>query len=443
MEIVAVLIAVLHGIASRCVSADQGKEMTSLPFPMEGPIGPDTYLADATLTDCGLLDPYPASASLPWNPTVEEAATTCSQKVNCGGFVYRTASANLAQSGTNLATALYCSRLSFVAGTSSATSGIGFVRHVYASCDLRMPVAATVSTHYGNLAYTRQACVRPGRGLSPARGRSPKPVQRKQQSPPKPMITLSGTTYEIGKEVFLNVEDARNASADGTTHSMASADGVFYYMPGATHGTREQYEKPFARDGWYPLYSTEAGAQAASTRGGGNGVAHSVGPTSSSGLPAKWLTAPHVEVHWMPSDGVAQTYLGDLVAPFTLDGYYPLYRDEADAKKAASNGLAQSHGPGSTMGHPLSWSTGETLTFYMPAEGVALHFGSYYNESEAAAPLYSQAAALQVKSPSGISAASDSAASIAAAEAYHANFPVPATAAAQIIIASAPDYTSR
>jgi len=438
-----ILVAVLHGFGARCASADQGKEMPTLPFPMEGPIGPDSYLADAALTECGLLDPYPASASLPWNPTVDQAVSTCSQKVNCGGFVYRTASANLAQSGSNLATALYCSRLAFTAGAISATSGIAFVRHVYASCDLRMSLATAVSTHYGNLAYARQACIRPGRGLTPARSRTPKPEKRKYQAPPKPMITLSGSTYEVGKEVFVNVEGARNASADGTTHAMTSSAGVYYYMPGASHGTREQAERPFVRDRWYPLYSTEAGAQAASTRGGGNGVAHSVGPTSTSGLPAKWLSAPHAEVHWMPSDGVERLYTGDFIAPFALDGYYPLYRVESDAKKAASNGLAQVHGPGSIMGHPLSWSTGETLRFYMPASGVTLHFGSYYNESEATAPLYSQAAALQPKTPSGVSVASDSAAEIAAAEAYHANFPVPATPAAQIILATAPNWQSR
>lgn len=301
----------------------------------------------------------------------------------------------------------------------------------------------SVSTAYGNLAYTRQACMRPGRGLSPARTRSPKPQERKYQAQPKPTITLSGSSYEVGKEVFVNDEEARNASADGSTHAMTSSSGVFYYMVGSSHGTRDESERPFARDGWYPLYSTEAGAKAASTRGGGNGIAHSVGPTSTSGLPAKWFSAPHVEVHWMPSDGVERQYSGDFVTPFALDGYYPLYREESDAQKAATNGVAQAHGPGSTMGHPLSWSTGETLIFYMPAAGPTLHYGTYYDESEATAPLYSQAAALQPRTPGGTSIASESAARIAAAEALNGNFPVPATPAAQLILATAPNWQSR
>lgn len=433
------------------MSSEQAKELPRVKFPSEGSAYPDTYLPNASLTTCSLLDPYPATVSLPWNPTVVAAKAFCTEQVDCGGIVYRTASANVAQGDANLATALYCVPQSFVAGTITATSGVSFERHIYNSCDLRISLTSTAQTHYGTLTDIRKACVRPGRGLTAARDRTPKPRVRKYETPPKPLIQLAGFTYEVGKDVFVSALAAQNQGADGTSHEMISAAGIYYYMPGTSHATRDQAEKPFARDGWYPLYSTEAGAQAAATRAGGNGQAMQVGPTSTLGQPTKWLTAAlgqptkwvtSAEIHWMPLTAASRLFHGDYVAPFALDGYFPLYRNVSDAEKASTGGAAQSHGPGSSTGHPLSWSTGQIRLYYMPADGPTQYYGNYYDTSLGDAPLYSHAAALRDTSHMsgivGVNAGSMSAAQVVAAEAMPTN-----TAAAAATLSAAPAWGGR
>lgn len=415
------------------VHADQAKELPTLTYPIEGAAGPDTYIPNASLTTCSLLDPYPATVSLPWNPTVAQAKEFCSQRINCGGIVYSTADINSARGSPSLATASYCLPSSFVAGTISATSGVAFVRHLYSSCDLRISLTSSAPTHYGTLTDIRKACVRPGRGLTPARDRTPRPRGRKYAAPPKPIVELSGHHYEVGKDVFVNIASAQNQSADGSVHTMLTSGGVYYYMPGSSHATRAEAEKPFVRDGWYPLYSTEAGAQAASIRDGGNGQAQEVGPGSALGQPIKWSEVPHAQSLWMPLATQSRTYIGDYIAPFALDGYFPLYSDIVDAQKASTGYTAQSHGPGSNTGHPLSWSNGEKRLFYMPADGPARYYGNYYDTSLADAPLYSHTVALRSTSAAGESAASRSAAQVVAAESMPTN-----TAAAAATLAAAP-----
>lgn len=407
-------------------------------YPVEGAPGPDTYLPNASLTSCSLLNPYPDAVFLPWNPTVDQAKAFCSQKVHCGGIVYTSAAANLAQGNPNLAAASYCLPQNFVAGIPSSTSGVAFVRYTYGSCDLRISLTSTVTTHHGVLTSSREACVKPGRGLTAARDRTPRPNRRKYEARPKPIIQLEGHHYEIGKEVFVDATAAQNKSVHGTSHVMISSSGVSYYMPGATHATRDQSEKPFARDGWFPLYSTEAGAKAASIRGGGNGQAFSVGPTSPLGSPSRWLKEPHVQVHWMPADGLDRFFYGDYVAPFSLDGYYPLYRQQIDAEKASLTGTAQSHGQASSTGHPLSWSTGETRLYYMPVAGPAHYYGNYYEESLAEAPLYSHTAALKASGPVGVGKGSLSAAQVIAHEATPTN-----TEAAAATLMAASSWATR
>jgi len=418
-------------VTFRGVCAEQARELPAVAYPAEGAAGPDTYLPNATLTTCSLLNPYPASATLPWNPSVETAKAFCRQHIHCGGLVYMTAAANSAAGNANLATAFFCMPQSFVAGAISSTSGVAFVRHIYGSCDLRINLTSTVVTHYGTLTDIRRACVRPGRGLTAARDRTPRPRTRKYAEPPKPLIQLNGYHYKVGEEVFVDTASAQNKSADGSTHVMISAAGVYYYMPGTSHALRNLAEKPFSRDGWYPLYSTEAGAQAAAIRAGFNGQAISVGPMSALGQPIKWTTPPHVQNLWMPSGTSDRLFYGDYVHGFALDGYFPLYRTVADAQKAATSGATQSHGPGSSTGHPLSWSTGETRLYYMPADGPTQYYGNYYNESLAAAGLYSHTAALRAPGfPStphakhlsvGVNSASLSAAQVVAAEAMPTN----------------------
>lgn len=417
------------------VQAQQAKELPTVAFPEEGATGPDTFLPNAALTTCSLLNPYPSTASLPWNPTVDEAKEFCRQRVHCGGIVYMTAAANLAAGSANLATAAYCLPQSFVAGTSSATSGVAFVRYIYGSCDLEITLTSIFATHYGALTDIRKACVRPGRGLTAARDRAPRPRVRKYVAPPKPVVQIDGEQYQVGKDVFVDTASAQNNSADGSAHTMISAGGVYYYMPGISHATRTQAEKPFARDGWYPLYSSEAGAQAASIRGGGNGQATPVGPTSALATPIKWLSPPHVQILWMPAGTSERLYYGDHVAPFALDGYYPLYRNSTDAEKASYSGASQSHGPGSSTGNPLSWSTGETRLYYMPADGVTQYYGNYYNASLEDAPLYSHTAALRARGPVGVNAVSLAAAQVVAAEAMPTN-----TAAAAATLAAASSW---
>jgi len=342
--------AVILAFGSACVDANQAREMPRQGMPEEGPIGPDTYLPDASLTSCSPLDPYPPVVLQPWNPTVDEAMAFCSARPNCGGFVYTPAPGNLEQSGVNRATALFCRPGSFTADATVLTFGIALLRYVYSACDLQISMEVT-TTQYGGLVFQRSVCVRLNHGFLHK-------VPRRRE-PPKPQVILGSTSYAVGVEVFLSAESARAASADASHHEVSTARGVTYYMPGASRATRDQAEKPFMRDGWYPLYQTEAGAQAASTRAGGNGLAHEVGPTSSFGLPIKWSNAPHFQILWMPSDGSLHRFMGDYVEPFALDGYYPLYRDEVSAAKVSFDGLAQSHGPGSLTGHPLSWSTGK------------------------------------------------------------------------------------
>jgi hypothetical protein len=254
--------------------------------------------------------------------------------------------------------------------------------------------------------------------------------------PPKPQVILGSTSYAVGLEVFLSAESARIASADGSHHEVSTARGVTYYMPGASRATRDQAEKPFMRDGWYPLYKTEAGAQAASTRAGGNGLAHEVGPTSSFGLPIKWSNAPHFQNLWMPSDGSLHRFMGDYVEPFALDGYYPLYRDEASAAKVSFDGLAQSHGPGSLTGHPLSWSTGQRQLLYMPRSGHRMYYGNYSRGVNSTSQLYSSAS--KPNSSVGASILSLSAAWTAMQESHQSC--IQATSAAKAILSVAPNW---
>merc|ERR1712032_1628355 len=108
-------------------------------------------------------------------------------------------------------------------------------------------------------------------------------------------------------------------------------------------------------DGYYPLYNTSVAAQAASIRGSGNGQSTSLGAEHVSG-PRRWSIPPHGQTYYMPADG-ATLYTGDYVAPFVIDGYYPLYLSHALAQKASADGTVQTHGPGSETGHPLAWST--------------------------------------------------------------------------------------
>jgi len=423
------------------VGAEQAKELPTLAFPSEGAADPDTFLPNASLVECRPLNPYPSDASLPWNPTVEQAKAFCSQRVHCGGILYRTATANLAAFGSNLATAIYCLPQSFVAGTITETSSVAFVRYIYGSCDLRISLTSIAQTHYGSLTDIRKACVRPGRGLTSARDRTPRPRARKYEAPPKHLIQLEGHHYEVGKDVFVDAASAQNLSADGSTHAMISSAGVSYYMPGTSHNTRAQAEKPFARDGWYPLYSTEAGAEAACIRAGFNGQVQGVGPTSDLGQPIKWLTPPHVQILYMPVGTSERLFYGDYVMPFALDGYFPLYSNISDAQKASTSGVTQSHGPGSSTGHPLSWSTGETRLYYMPVDNPhGRYYGNYYDTSLAKAPLYSHTSAIRYTpnappSPVGVNLGSMSAAQVVSHEATPTN-----TAAAAATLAAAPSW---
>jgi len=118
-----------------------------------------------------------------------------------------------------------------------------------------------------------------------------------------------------------------------------------------------------------------------------------------------------------------------------LDGYFPLYNESLDAEKASTSGVAQSHGPGSSTGHPLSWSFGENRLYYMPAAGPTQYYGNYYEASLADAPLYSHAAALRAPGPVGVDVGSLSAAQVVAAEAMPTN-----TAAAAATLAAAPAW---
>jgi len=82
----------------------------------------------------------------------------------------------------------------------------------------------------------------------------------------------------------------------------------------------------------------------------------------------------------MPVDG-PNRFLGNYPTAFAQDGYYPLYRSEADAQLVSTDGAAVSYGPGSSAGHPKYWTTGQKEVYYMPAAGHTFYFGSYNGAS--------------------------------------------------------------
>mmetsp|Transcript_11250 Transcript_11250/g.32104 ORF Transcript_11250/g.32104 Transcript_11250/m.32104 type:complete len:401 (+) Transcript_11250:127-1329(+) len=358
-------------------------ELPSDEWPIGGASGDDTYSGEASLTTCVALDPYPAA--VPWDPTAEEAIALCSGLPGCGGFVYTTAAASAAEGGSGLAYAEYCSPQSFVTGTASSTTGIGFVRRLYDSCDVRLTLPMSVSNWYGALAVRRPACLRPNRGLTPARQGSPRRGAVRHRAQPSPRVQLGGVSYEVGKDVFRSEELAGNLSADGASHMMATVGGVQYHMPGQSHAVSAQ---PFALDGYFPLYETVEAAQWASTRGGGNGLAFEIGPTTASAQPAKWTRLPGTQVYYMPLDG-AKLFLGSYVEPFALDGYFPLYKDRGAAENASADGSASSHGPGSETGHPTWWTTGKSEVLYMPSSGHTKYYGTYVPVVQEPETLYS------------------------------------------------------
>lgn len=341
---------------------------------------PDTYLADAAYTACAALDPYPAAVFLPIAPTVLEAMTACSSLALCGGFIYTTAAARSAAGGLAYPDVVVCKTGTFVAGSASPISGIAYSRYEYGSCDLRVSLATTTASYYGDLAGTRSVCVRIGRGTS-SRDRTPTPNVARKYKPPKPMTTSGGVRYDVDVDVFLDAASAQADSDDGTSHTMISDTAATYHMYGPLHSTRGESVKAVARDGYYPVYPTETAARAASTRGGGAGLATAVGAAAGAS-PARWSEEPHSQIYYMPTDG-ATLYTGDYVAPFSLDGYYPLYRSMADAAKASSDGSVHSHGPGSDSGNPQRWTTGEFKFFYMPGLGSQQYHGDYAGDAPA------------------------------------------------------------
>jgi len=243
----------------------------------------DTYIADAGQVSCSALAPYPEV--VPFNPTVDEAKAFCSGDPGCGGFVYTSA--------VRLQTywAVYCKPRSFVAGTASATSGVSFVRRVYDSCDVRLTLPAATAYFHGSLSHYRSACARPARGTAQsARTRSPRPnAERRGRAPPRKLVSLGGTDYEVGVEVFTAEAEAVAVSASGEAHLMQTEFGVVdYYMPGSTHNKRGE---PLAIDGFYPLYERSTAAQAASAQAGGNGGAQG-GPEARRCLGAGGLDDP-------------------------------------------------------------------------------------------------------------------------------------------------------
>eukprot|EP00928_Gymnodinium_smaydae_P019488 TRINITY_DN17485_c0_g1_i1.p1 TRINITY_DN17485_c0_g1~~TRINITY_DN17485_c0_g1_i1.p1 ORF type:complete len:428 (-),score=84.95 TRINITY_DN17485_c0_g1_i1:120-1403(-) len=366
----------LLAAALRVHSAGAASELPLEPFPERGGEGPDSYFADATLTSCTAIDPYPALASLPVTPTVEEAKAFCSSSSICGGFVYTTSQASQAGGGPPLAAATYCKPGTMIAGTATASSAIAYERRLYRHCDVRVTLPTSTSTFYGTVTGTRKACVTVNRGLTPARARTPLPAATRRQPQPKREVTSGGVSYVVGKDVFISPDDAQALSADGSSTHVMTSDGVSYHMFGASHGAREQYRPAIALDGYYPLYTTLEAAQAASIRGGGNGQAFEVGPASALQAPTRWSLAPHAQTYFMPTDG-EKLFHGNYVAPFAFDGYFPLYLAVGDAQLASSDGSVQSHGPGSDTGHPMFWSDGQMRIFYMPAAGPERFYGTY------------------------------------------------------------------
>lgn len=371
----------------RAASGDSVRELPAVDFPTEGALGPDTYRADAGLVGCAALDPYPSAAEVPWEPTVATARAFCSARANCGGFVLMTPDASAALGASASSTAAYCQPQTFEAGVSTASSGVAFVRSLYSSCDVRIELPSTVAHFHGSISFTRGMCIRDGRGLSPHRDRSARPNTQTRRSRPKPTVLVDGTAYEVGVDVFILEADARLRSTDGSVHTMTAQNGAAYFMPGGSHSSHDLFRMPVAIDGYYPLYASEAAAQFASAQAGGNGQARSFGPGATTGLPARWSLPPHSQMYFMPLDGLT-LYEGDYIAPFAVDGYFPLYANEADAQKASSSGLAQSHGPSSEQGHPLFWSSGEHATYFMPSEGPEKFYGNYNQAADGAGSLY-------------------------------------------------------
>lgn len=360
------------------VASGHATELPYVAFPSEGSSKPSTYSADSGVVDCTALDPYPSAVLRPFNPTIGEALEFCSTRFDCGGVVFWSSAAISAGGGGTYAPAKYCQPQSFVSGPATTSTGVAFMRQKYHSCDVTVPLAATTTTVNGDLTWTRSACVRPGRGLASAsRERSPRPGRVKRKSRPNTFIEIGGASYQFGKEVFIDQASAESASADGSVHTNVAASGATYYMPGLTHSVWEQYMAPIALDGYSPLYNSSAAASAASSRAGGNGQFVTVGPASSVGSPARWSQEPRYQLYYMPADGVT-SYYGTYVTPIALDGYYPLYETEAAALAASSSNTAQSHGPSSTTGHPLRWSSGQKRVYYMPSEGPTKYYGDYF-----------------------------------------------------------------
>lgn len=360
-------------------------ELPHTELPLEGSTGPHTYLASQTLVACEALDHAPTI--VPWDPSPEEAMAACSTLPGCGGFLLTTTDASVASGGFALRYAQYCKPQSFTTGVASATSQIGFVRYVYTACDMKVKLTTKTTHFHGQLSSQRSTCIRLGHGVGAGvmKDRRPAPNVVKHRAQPRRMVAVAGVSYELNRDVFREQSVAAALSADGAAHVMQTASGVEYYMPGASHAEKGQ---PFALDGFYPLYETEASAQYASIRGGGNGLARSVGPTTAYAQPVKWTQPPQVQVYYLPQDG-AKLFLGNYVAPFALDGYFPLYRNRSDAEAASDDGQAQSHGPGSDTRHPLWWSSGQYRAFYMPTTGHSKFYGNYTPPLPDAPPLYS------------------------------------------------------
>lgn len=379
------LVCVLLKLLPSFILVADGNAAVEFPrfvFPPEGSQSPDTYLGSSSKIACVELQELPPGA--PYDPTAEEAMAFCSTQPGCGGFLYTTTQASTAQGGSGLREVAYCEPQSWTTGAEAADTAVGFERFIYSSCDVKVKLTEKTSHFHGVLSASRGTCVRLGRGIGSGGPQQvpPRPNKVLHRSRPKMMVQISGVDYEVGREIFRSASEAASLSADASSHMMQTAAGVQYYMPGASHAERDQ---PFALDGYYPLYETQAGAQYHSIRAGGNGDVRAMGPMTSSGVPAMWPREPYTQTYWMPDDGV-QLFLGNYVAPFAHDGYFPLYRSRADAELVSTNGVAQSHGPGSDTGHPLWWSTGEYELLYMPESGPDKFYGDYVQPGQKAAP---------------------------------------------------------
>jgi len=418
---------------ARLAPAESAREFDSFPYPLDGDVGPHTYVADSARTSCRRLQPYPST--VPWDPSISEAEDFCSSLPQCGGFLFTTKQAAVAPDGVPRTQAVFCFPQSINAGTASANSAIAFTRKLYRSCDVRARLPVAIPSFHGAFQGHRRACIRLGRGLGRSPDRTPKPNLPTRQGRPQKTVRLDGTDYVVGSEVFRDQEEARRSSGDGTSHHMASESGIIYHMAGMSHASRHESLAPFALDGYFPLYGTKASAQAASLRAGGNGQASSVGPISDLGHPARWTIPPHAQTYYIPLTAPV-LYLGDFMEAFALDGYFPLFRSLAAAQKASTDGTAQSHGPGGTMGHPLSWSTGEHTVFYMPSAGHQQYFGNYLDaaNAEVNGELYS--GRMSASRVAGLGQVQAAAAQAIAAAGMQAN-----TAAAAATLAAAPAHS--